>query len=400
MQYSFRWYGPKDPVKLTDIRQSNADYIVTSLHQIPTGEKWNYTDVEDRINLINKSNNDYANKLKWNVVESIPVHNDIKLRKNNFKKYIANYKDTIVNIAKNKIPIICYNFMPIIDWTRTQLDLQLPTDGLALRFSYVQIIIFEKYILKLSNLENRYSDELLAEASNQYKLMSNSDLENLKFSVMGGLPAAEKKYTVEEFKEMLLSYKDINNDELKNNFSEFLKEIIPVAEENNIKMALHPDDPPISLFGLPRIVSNHEDYQFVLDQYKSNNNGITFCTGSLASNFNNDIYKMFDHFKDKIHFIHLRNVTIEKDNISFIESDHLEGDIDFVKIINMILIEEKKRKENNQDYHIPMRPDHGHSLLDDKKKKLNPGYSCIGRMKGLAEIRGIIKALNNEQSQN
>ena len=165
-------------------------------------------------------------------------------------------------------------------------------------------------------------------------------------------------------------------------------------------MALHPDDPPISLFGLPRIVSNHEDYQFVLDQYKSHNNGITFCTGSLASNFNNDIYKMFDHFKDKIHFIHLRNVTIEKDNISFIESDHLEGDIDFVKIINMILIEEKKRKENNQDYHIPMRPDHGHSLLDDKKKKLNPGYSCIGRMKGLAEIRGIIKALNNEQSQN
>ena len=345
MQYSFRWYGPKDPVKLTDIRQSNADYIVTSLHQIPTGEKWNYTDVEDRINLINKSNNDYANKLKWNVVESIPVHNDIKLRKNNFKKYIANYKDTIVNIAKNKIPIICYNFMPIIDWTRTQLDLQLPTDGLALRFSYVQIIIFEKYILKLNNLENRYSDELLAEASDQYKLMSNSDLENLKFSVMGGLPAAEKKYTIEEFKEMLLSYKDINNDELKSNFSEFLKEIIPVAEENNI-------------------------------------------------------YKMFDHFKDKIHFIHLRNVTIEKDNISFIESDHLEGDINFVKIINMILIEEKKRKENNQDYHIPMRPDHGHSLLDDKKKKLNPGYSCIGRMKGLAEIRGIIKALNNEQSQN
>jgi len=276
----------------------------------------------------------------------------------------------------------------------------LPTDGLALRFSYVQIIIFEKYILKLNNLENRYSDDLLAEASNQYKLMSNSDLENLKFSVMGGLPAAEKKYTINEFKEMLLSYKDIDNDELKNNFSEFLKEIIPVAEENNIKMALHPDDPPISLFGLPRIVSNHKDYQFVLDQYKSHNNGITFCTGSLASNFNNDIYKMFDHFKDKIHFIHLRNVKIEKDNISFIESDHLEGDIDFVKIINMILIEEKKRKEKNKDYHIPMRPDHGHNLLDDKKKKLNPGYSCIGRMKGLAEIRGIIKALNKEQSQN
>ncbi len=395
MKYSFRWYGPKDPVKLTDIRQSNADYIVTSLHQIPTGEKWNFKDIEDRINLINNSNNDYSNKIKWNVVESIPVHNDIKLRKNDFKKYIANYKDTIVNIAKNKIPIICYNFMPIIDWTRTQLNFKLPTDGLALRFSYVQIIIFEKYILKLNNLENRYSNDLLSEASNQYKLMSNSDLENLKFSVMGGLPAAEKKYTIEEFKEMLLSYKDISNNELKNNFSEFLKEIMPVAEENNIKMALHPDDPPISLFGLPRIVSNLKDYQFVLDQYKSYNNGITFCTGSLASNINNNIYEMFNNFKDKIHFIHLRNIKIENDNISFIESDHLEGDVNFVKIIRMILEEEKIRKQNIEDYEIPMRPDHGHCLLDDQNKKLNPGYSCIGRMKGLAEIRGIIKAINS-----
>ena len=395
MKYSFRWYGPKDPVKLTDIRQSNADYIVTSLHQIPTGEKWNFKDIEDRINLINNSNNDYSNKIKWNVVESIPVHNDIKLRKNDFKKYIANYKDTIVNIAKNKIPIICYNFMPIIDWTRTQLNFKLPTDGLALRFSYVQIIIFEKYILKLNNLENRYNNDLLSEASNQYKLMSNSDLENLKFSVMGGLPAAEKKYTIEEFKEMLLSYKDISNNELKNNFSEFLKEIMPVAEENNIKMALHPDDPPISLFGLPRIVSNLKDYQFVLDQYKSYNNGITFCTGSLASNINNNIYEMFNNFKDKIHFIHLRNIKIENDNISFIESDHLEGDVNFVKIIRMILEEEKIRKQNIEDYEIPMRPDHGHCLLDDQNKKLNPGYSCIGRMKGLAEIRGIIKAIKS-----
>ena len=394
MKYSFRWYGPKDPVKLTDIRQSNANYIVTSLHQIPTGEKWGFTDVENRINLINKSNNDYANKLKWNVVESIPVHNDIKLRKNNFKKYIANYKDTIVNIAKNKIPIICYNFMPIIDWTRTQLDFKLPTDGLALRFSFIHIIIFEKYILNLDDLENRYSHDLLSEASQQYKMMTNNDLDNLKFSVMGGLPAAEKKYTIEEFKEMLLSYKNIDNDELKNNFSEFLKEIIPVAEENNIKMALHPDDPPISLFGLPRIVSNQKDYQFVLDQYKSHNNGITFCTGSLGSNINNNIYEMFNHFKDKIHFIHLRNIKIEKDNISFMESDHLEGDINFVKIINMILNEEKIRKNNTEDYEIPMRPDHGHCLLDDQNKKLNPGYSCIGRMKGLAEIRGIIQSIN------
>jgi len=397
MELSFRWYGTKDPVKLTEIRQSNADFIVTSLHQIPTGEKWTIGEIKERINIINKSNSPGINKLKWNVVESIPVHNNIKLRQGNYKKLIANYKDSISNVAKNKIKTICYNFMPIIDWTRTQLNFKLPSEGLALRFNYLHLIIFEKYILKLKSLEKRYSIELIKKAQIEYKKMSRRDINNLKFSVMGGLPAAEIKYTISTFKKMLKEYDNIKKKELRNNLSEFLKEIIPVAEENNIKMALHPDDPPIPLFGLPRIVSTLDDYNYIFNQYDSKSNGMTFCAGSLASNNKNDVYNIFKTFREKINFIHLRNIIKEKDKKSFIESDHLEGDVDFVKLIKMILNEENNRKKKYKYFHIPMRPDHGHCLLDDQSKKLNPGYSVIGRMKGLAEIRGVIKSLNNNQ---
>ena len=393
MELSFRWYGPNDVVKLTDIRQSNADYIVTSLHQIPAGEKWNYSDINERVNFIEKSNHKNSNILKINVIESIPVHNDIKLRKGNYRKYIDNYKDSIVNVAKNNIKTICYNFMPIIDWTRTQIDYKLPTDGLALRFSFIHFIIFEKFILKLPELEERYSENLLIKAENEYKIMSERDIDNLKFSIMGGLPASETKYNIDEFKNMLKLYKGVSKSDLQNNFTEFIREIIPIAEENNIKMALHPDDPPIPLLGLPRIVSTKEDYQYIFDKYDSLHNGMTFCSGSLASNFDNNVYEIFDEFHDRINFLHLRNVIIEKDKKSFYESDHLDGDVNFVKIIKMILQEEENRKQKIENYHIPMRPDHGHCLLDDKKKEINPGYSAIGRMKGLSEIRGILKTL-------
>ena len=396
MQLSFRWYGPNDPVTLSQIRQSNAEYLVTSLHQIPTGLKWKSEDIKKRINFIGKHNNKYNINLKWNVVESIPVHNNIKLRQKNFKILINNYKDSISNIAKNKINTICYNFMPIIDWTRTQLDYKLPTDGLALRFNYIQFIVFEKYILKLEKLENRYKYSDLVLAEKAYKKLSNKDIKNLKFSIMGGLPAAEKKYNLREFKEMLNSYKDISKNELRENLKEFLKEIIPVAEENKVKMAIHPDDPPIPLFGLPRIVSSLEDYSYIINSFKSDSNGMTFCSGSLASSIKNNIYEIFDKFKKNIHFIHLRNVVMEKDKKSFYESNHLNGDINFVKLIKMIIKEEKRRKNiSEKNYKIPMRPDHGHCLLDDQQKKFNPGYSVIGRMMGLSELRGIIKSFEN-----
>ena len=396
MQLSFRWYGPNDPVTLSQIRQSNAEYLVTSLHQIPTGLKWKSEDIKKRINFIGKHNNKYNINLKWNVVESIPVHNNIKLRQKNFKILINNYKDSISNIAKNKINTICYNFMPIIDWTRTQLDYKLPTDGLALRFNYIQFIIFEKYILKLENLEKRYKYSDLVLAEKAYRKLSNKDIKNLKFSIMGGLPAAEKKYNLREFKEMLNSYKDISKNELRENLKEFLKEIIPVAEENKVKMAIHPDDPPIPLFGLPRIVSSLEDYSYIINSFKSDSNGMTFCSGSLASSIKNNIYEIFDKFKKNMHFIHLRNVVTEKDKKSFYESNHLNGDINFVKLIKMIIKEEKRRKNiSEKNYKIPMRPDHGHCLLDDQQKKFNPGYSVIGRMMGLSELRGIIKSFEN-----
>ena len=393
MQNSFRWYGPTDPVKLTDIRQANAEYVVTSLHQIPYGEKWSKNDVKKRINYINKNNNSYNINLKWNVVESIPVHNNIKLRTKNFKKLINNYKDTIANIAANNINTICYNFMPIVDWTRTQLDFKLPTDGLALKFNYLQIIIFEMYILKLKNLEKRYSNKQIKNAEKLFKSMKTNDIKNLKLAVMGGLPASETKYSVSEFKEMLSAYKDMDNIDIKQNLREFIKEIMPVAEENNVKMGIHPDDPPIPLFGVPRIVSTMDDYQYIFDSYDSPCNGMTFCAGSLASNFYNDVYKIFNKFKKRINFIHLRNVKKEKDRKSFYESNHLNGDVDFVRLIKLILKEEKRRSKNKK-VEITMRPDHGHCLLDDQFKKfINPGYTAIGRLMGLSELRGIIKAV-------
>ena len=393
MQNSFRWYGPNDPVSLSDIRQTNAEYLVTSLHQIPYGEKWTKNDVKKRINFIKKHNTSNNINLKWNVVESIPVHNNIKLRHKNYKKLINNYKDTIANIAKNNIKTICYNFMPIVDWTRTQLDFKLPTDGLALRFNYLQVIIFERFILKLKDLESRYTFKQIKNAEILYKKMKPKDVNNMKFSIMGGLPASETNYSVNSFKQMLDAYKNVDHDNLRENLIDFLKEIIPLAEENNVKMAIHPDDPPIPLFGVPRIVSTLDDYDFILNSFRSQSNGMTFCSGSLGSNINNDVYKIFNKFKDKIHFIHLRNVKIEKDKKSFYESNHLSGDVDFVRLIKMILKEEKRRSKYKK-IEIPMRPDHGHCLLDDQKKKtFNPGYTAIGRLMGLSELRGIMKAV-------
>lgn len=393
MQNSFRWYGPNDPVSLSDIRQTNAEYLVTSLHQIPYGEKWTKNDVKKRINFIKKHNTSNNINLKWNVVESIPVHNNIKLRHKNYKKLINNYKDTIANIAKNNIKTICYNFMPIVDWTRTQLDFKLPTDGLALRFNYLQVIIFERFILKLKDLESRYTFKQIKNAEILYKKMKPKDVNNMKFSIMGGLPASETNYSINSFIQMLDAYKNVDHDNLRENLIDFLKEIIPVAEENNVKMAIHPDDPPIPLFGVPRIVSTLDDYDFILNSFRSQSNGMTFCSGSLGSNINNDVYKIFNKFKDKIHFIHLRNVKIEKDKKSFYESNHLSGDVDFVRLIKMILKEEKRRSKYKK-IEIPMRPDHGHCLLDDQKKKtFNPGYTAIGRLMGLSELRGIMKAV-------
>ena len=283
--------------------------------------------------------------------------------------------------------------MPIVDWTRTQLDFKLPTDGLALRFNYLQIIIFEMYILKLKDLEKRYTKKQIQNAEKIFRSMNSNDIKNLKIAVMGGLPASETKYSVNGFKKMLKSYKGMKNKDIKENLREFIKEIMPVAEENKVKMGIHPDDPPIPLFGVPRIVSTMEDYEYILNSYNSPCNGMTFCAGSLASNFNNDVYKIFNKFKKRINFIHLRNIKKEKDKKSFYESNHLNGDVDFVKLIKMILKEEKRRSKNKK-IDIPMRPDHGHSLLDDQNKKnFNAGYTAIGRLMGLSELRGIIKAV-------
>ena len=389
MEYSFRWYGPEDPVSLSDIRQTDANGIVTSLHQIPSGEVWSIEDIESRISLINKNNTRNKFKLKWNVVESIPVHNNIKLRKKNYKILIENFKKTIMNIGKNKINTICYNFMPVIDWTRTELNFRLPSDALALRFDIIHMLIFEKFILQMPNIDKRYSSKQIDKANKLINKLSKNFLFELQNSIMGGLPAAEKKYDIKEFKSMINEFKDLSSDDLKSNLKLFLKEIIPVAEEFNIKMCIHPDDPPMNLFDLPRIVSNEKDLDFIFNISESKSNCLTFCAGSLASSRQNDVIHLFTKFAKKINFIHLRNIKIENDNLSFYESDHLNGDINFVKLIKLILNEELQRNNSL----IPMRPDHGHRLLDDQFKNINPGYSAIGRLKGLAQIKGIAKAL-------
>ena len=280
MQLSFRWYGPNDPVSLSHIRQSNAEYIVTSLHQIPYGMKWNDENIKKRINFIKKHNSKNNINLKWNVVESIPVHNNIKLREKNYKKLVDNYKDTIRNIAKNKIYTVCYNFMPIVDWTRTQLDYVLPTDGLALRFSYLHLIIFEKFILRLKDVDQRYSNKEIKKSEILYKKMTSKQISNLKLAIMGDF-SIRKKYSVKNFKEMISLYRNYKKNDLQDNLKNFLKEIVPVAEDNNVKMAIHPDDPPIPLFGIPKVVSTLKDYKHIFNSYNSPNNGMTFCSGSL-----------------------------------------------------------------------------------------------------------------------
>ena len=386
---SWRWFGDDDPITLEYIKMTGVKNIVSGLHEIPIGSIWEFDTIMNHKNKIEKYN------LKWSVVESIPVHESIKYGGNERDLYINNYIESIKNISKAGINILCYNFMPIVDWTRTQLDYKLPTDGLALRFNFLQMIIFEKFILKLKDIDNRYSVDQVNKAKKLYKIMKTKDIQNLKIAVMGGLPAAEKKYSVDSFKKMLQAYKNVKDKDLKENLKDFLREIIPIAEDHNVKMALHPDDPPIRLFGVPRVVSNLDDYKYILESYESPSNGMTFCAGSLASNKKNNVYKIFNKFKEKINFIHLRNIKMEKDNKSFYESNHLSGDINFVEIIKMIIKEEKRRSINkNKKVNIPMRPDHGHCLLDDQNKKsINPGYTTIGRMMGLSELRGIIKAI-------
>lgn len=383
MLQTWRWYGPKDTVTLGDIKQTGASGIVSALHHIPNGKVWPVEEISKRKEEIE------VKGLEWSVVESIPVHENIKTRSGNFQEYIDAYKQSIRNLSKCGINIVCYNFMPVLDWTRTQLDYELQDGTRALRFEVFALAAFELYILKRPGVERNYTEQQLKEVQEYFKKMDPSAVKKLTKTIIAGLPGAEEGYTLKEFQQVLDTYKNIGQKELRDNLVEFLQEIIPVAEECRVLMCIHPDDPPFSILGLPRVVSTEEDYAFLFDSVPSLSNGITFCTGSLGVIKENNLSAIFKKFSERVHFLHLRS-TLRDANGNFHEADHLDGDVDMFEIVKLVVIEERRRKaEGRKDDVIPMRPDHGHLMLDDLNKKTNPGYSCIGRLKGLAELRGL-----------
>jgi mannonate dehydratase len=327
-------------------------------------------------------------------VESIPVHNSIKIGSAERLRYVGWYKDTIRALAEAGIATICYNFMPVVDWTRTDLAYRLPTTGYALRFDAIDFAAYDIFVLKRRNAEASYSASRIAEAESRLKELSEEQIDRIERNLIAGLPATERSYVRDSFREALAEYDSIGPNELRDNLAWFLREIIPVAEQEGVRMCIHPDDPPFSLYGLPRIVSTAEDARFILNTVDSPANGLTFCTGSYGTRADNDIVGMVKEFADRIHFVHLRNVTIENHG-SFYEAEHLEGGTDMAHVILALMQEEtRRRREGRADWRIPMRPDHGHLLADDiGKTRINPGYSLIGRLKGLAELRGIMRAV-------
>jgi mannonate dehydratase len=391
MEQTWRWFGPDDVVQLSHICQTGATGIVTALHQIPYGVIWSVEEIEKRKALIAA---DASLGLRWSVVESLPIHESIKIGEGDLKPLFDNYRQSMRNLAQCGVTTICYNFMPVVDWTRTELAYPLPGGATALRFNLHEFAAFDCHMLQRPGAEAEYSADVLARAKDWYTRSSEADRRKLLANIMAGLPGAYDRYDVPGLRAMLDRYSGIDAAALRENLARFLQEVIPTAEEVGIRMCIHPDDPPRPLMGLPRIVSNADDLAFILDAVASPANGLTLCSGSLGANPANDVPAIAGRFADRIWFAHLRNVGKDPDG-SFMEADHLGGDTDMVSLVTVLLEEQKRRKDaGNEHWRIPMRPDHGHELLDDVGKPTHPGYPAIGRLRGLAELRGVMQAVS------
>jgi mannonate dehydratase len=390
MQETWRWFGPKDPITLEKIRQAGATGIVTSLHHIPTGEAWPLDEVLARKQLIE------AAGLTWSVVESIPLHNDIKLRTGNFVQLIEQYRQSIQAVGQAGIKAVCYNFMPVVDWTRTNLNYRLENNAEALRFEMTDFAAYDVFLLKRHGAEKSYSAEVLARAKTRLDTMSEKEQHLLERNIIAGLPGGEGSYNRDGVRRAIEEFIALGEAQFRQNLILFLQEIIPVAEEYGVNLCVHPDDPPFSLFGLPRVVSTADDVRALFTAVPSPNNGLTLCAGSFGARGDNDLVAIAREFGPMVHFVHLRNVKREADG-SFFEAEHLAGDNDMVGLISALLDEQARRKSAGEaHWQIPMRPDHGHLLADEiGQPGVNPGYSYIGRLKGLAELRGVIVALQS-----
>ncbi|MRH99282.1 mannonate dehydratase [Kriegella sp. EG-1] len=388
--HTWRWYGPTDPVSLSDIKQAGAVAVVSALHHIPTGNIWTIPEILKRKKIIENSG------LLWSVVESLPIHEDIKIRKGNYQKYIDNYKVSLENLAKCNIHVVCYNFMPVLDWTRTNLFLELEDGSKALCFQFSALAAFDLFILQRPNASKSYAPKQIEEAKTTFKEMSDNDKNDLVKTIIAGLPGSADGYPMREdgydlslFQKKLNDYNDIGKKDMRQNLVAFLSEVVPIAEKNDVLLCIHPDDPPFAILGLPRIMCTETDYAHIFENVPSINNGITLCTGSLGARPDNDLVRIVNRFSERLHFLHLRS-TKRDDNNNFYEANHLEGDVPMYEIVKLVLQEQIKRKnEGRTDWQIPMRPDHGHLMLDDLHKHTNPGYSAIGRLRGLAELRGL-----------
>lgn len=400
MRESWRWFGPSDPVTINDIRQTGATDIVSALHDIPTGEVWPLSAIKNHQALI-EADAPEMTPLKWTVVESIPVHEDIKLARPGHEKYVENWILTLENLAQCGVKTICYNFMPVIDWTRTDLRYKLPNGAYALRFDQKKFAAFDLFILRRENAASDYSAAEISEAKQLFDALSKSECEDLTRTIIAGLPGRmTKSYGLDDFRDMLAKYKDVSAEKLRENLFSFLAKALPRAEAAGVKLAIHPDDPPRDMLGLPRIICTAQDLDILFAAHPSPSNGITLCVGTYSSRPDNDLPAMARQFGPRIHFSHLRGVSRDPDEQrSFFEASHLDSDIDMVAVIKELLNEEKRRAQNGSDCaggdEIFIRPDHGFQMLDDIDKDVNPGYSGIGRLKGLAEVRGVIRALSS-----